>query len=73
MITPGWHAAVADDEKNFATAAVQLLNDAPTRACIAALGHELVKRHYSWDVLAESFDRVYQEVVAGNKLRQVVS
>ncbi|MCA9909119.1 MAG: glycosyltransferase [Anaerolineae bacterium] len=47
---------------SFADRAVQLLQDAPARASLAAHGRALIETHYSWARVADSYEALFSEI-----------
>jgi glycosyltransferase involved in cell wall biosynthesis len=59
----GEHLAVADTEGGFAAHVVRLLNDANGRDRLVENAFRLVQSRYRWEIAAEEFEKVYQEVI----------
>lgn len=60
---PGEDVLVADTPQDFAAAVVRLLQDPSLRASLAANGRRLVEERYDWQVVLQTMDRVYQQVI----------
>lgn len=52
----GVHLAIADDERSFAQAVVEMLSDAQRRADLARSARELVERRYDWRSLVGEYE-----------------
>lgn len=61
-LTPGEHAAVADDEETLAHEILGLLDDPERRRRLGAAGRAHVAAHFAWDRIAPRYDAVYEEV-----------
>jgi glycosyltransferase involved in cell wall biosynthesis len=57
---------IADDEQSFAEQVISLLSDGGKRKRLGNQGYELVKRKYSWERVAKSFEAVYEELVGNS-------
>jgi glycosyltransferase involved in cell wall biosynthesis len=53
---------LADGPEDFADAAAKLLSDTPLRRRIAQAGYELVRQKYGWDVIANQFGKLYDQL-----------
>jgi len=60
----GWDVFLADGPEGFADAAAQLLEDAAIRRSLAENGHKSVHELYSWAVISNKFQRLYETVAA---------
>jgi len=65
------HVLIADEEKEFTDAVIQLLKDRKKAKKLAEAGFELVKTTYEWSAINEKVDLAYQEL-AGKKIRKKV-
>ena len=61
---------IADDEHDFAQQVVSLLSDREKRVRLGKQGYDLVKRKYSWEKVAESFEAVYEKIIQNSKPRE---
>lgn len=61
-LTPGEHAAVADDEEALAREVVALLEDPELRRRVGAAGRAHVAERFAWERIAPRYDAVYEEV-----------
>lgn len=52
---------IADEEKEFATQAVALLNDPKKRNKLGHLGRQLVERFYDWEKISEKLLTIYEQ------------
>ncbi len=52
---------VADEEREFATQAITLLNDSKKRNKVGQLGRQLVERFYDWEKISEKLLKVYEQ------------
>ena len=59
----GEHLAVSDTEEGFAEQVVRLLNDAGGRDRLTENAFRLAQSRYRWEIAAEEFEKVYQEVI----------
>lgn len=57
----GQQVLIADTPLELAQAAVDLLKNQKLQTQLAKAGKELVRKHYSWDIIASNLDSVYQE------------
>jgi glycosyltransferase involved in cell wall biosynthesis len=64
-LTPGEHAAVADDEKALVHEVVALLEDPEQRRRLGSAGRAHVAERFAWDRIAPRYDALYEEVAAG--------
>jgi hypothetical protein len=65
-IEPGLHYIRADRPRDFADAAVALLQDPKRRAQLGEAGRRLVETCYSWPTIGRVFEQRCEEVVAAH-------
>jgi glycosyltransferase involved in cell wall biosynthesis len=65
-IEPGLHYTRADRPRDFADAAVALLQDPTRRAQLGEAGRRLVETCYSWPTIGRVFEQRCEEVVAAH-------
>lgn len=63
-VVDGTHLAIADDERAFADAIVDLLLDAPKRMRMSVAARQLVEEHYDWAAIGGRFESLLCEIVA---------
>ena len=63
----GEHLAVSDTEEGIAEQVVRLLNDANARDRLTENAFRLAQSRYRWEIAAEEFEKVYQEMIHLNK------
>ena len=54
----------ADDSAGLAAAAIQLLSDPARAGTLGEAGRDYVRRHHSWQQVADTLEQVYQEMAA---------
>ena len=64
LVEDGVHLLLADTEEDFADAVLRLLGDAGLRERLAVAGRALVERHYDWDMIAATQQRLLVGLVA---------
>ncbi|EKD80611.1 MAG: glycosyl transferase, group 1 family protein [uncultured bacterium] len=57
----GEQVLIADTSLGLAKAAVRLLKDSALQVKLGRAGEAIVRRDYSWDIIAKNLDQVYQE------------
>jgi glycosyltransferase involved in cell wall biosynthesis len=57
----GQEVLIADTAKGLAEATVKLLNDSKLQKSLGQAGQQIVRRGYSWDIIAEHLNSVYKE------------
>lgn len=61
----GQEVLIADTSVALATATVKLLKNESLQNRLGAAGQQIVRRGYSWDIIARHLDNVYQEFKKG--------
>jgi glycosyltransferase involved in cell wall biosynthesis len=59
-LTPGQHLEVADTPPDFADRCLRLLADEAYRQRLGSAGYQLVASRFSWESVAEQFERILQ-------------
>jgi glycosyltransferase involved in cell wall biosynthesis len=67
-LEPGHHLDVADEADAFADTVVGLLRDSERRRALGRAGRDLVHAHYSWSIVARTFEQRCEEVVTQHGL-----
>ncbi len=57
----GREVLIADTSSGLAHSAVKLLRDSKLQIKLGKAGREVVQKGYSWDIIAQDLDQVYQE------------
>jgi glycosyltransferase involved in cell wall biosynthesis len=57
----GQEVLIADTSADLATATVKLLKDPRLQKQLGSAGQRIVRRGYSWDIIAKDLDKVYKE------------
>lgn len=57
----GTDVLIEDSAKDLAKATIKLLKDHELQRQLGAAGQKLVRRGYSWDIIAKELDKVYKE------------
>lgn len=57
------HLLIADTEKDFAQAVIDLLGNDQLRITLGSNGRSFVREQYSWDHIASMYEQVYKELV----------
>ncbi|MFH2085382.1 MAG: glycosyltransferase [bacterium] len=57
----GENVLIADTSKGLAEATIKLLKNPPLQSMLGAAGQKLVRKGYSWDIIAKHLDNVYKE------------
>ncbi len=60
----GKQVFLADGPEKYAEAAARLLGDAGLRLALAERGHQLVLKSYSWKVIADQFQHLYETLIS---------
>ncbi len=60
-VKPGENVLTADNPRQLAQLTLKVLQDAKLRQRLAQAGKQVVRRHYSWDIIAKHLDHIYQE------------
>ena len=69
-LQPGQHFQPADDPAAFTDAVVTLLRDREQRHALGHAGRSLVEANYSWPIVARTFEKHCEEVVAVHAQRR---
>jgi glycosyltransferase involved in cell wall biosynthesis len=62
---PGEHVLVGGDEAAIAGHLAHILDDDLAADSLGRAGHEYVRSHHSWSAVADAYDLVYAEAIAG--------
>ncbi len=60
-VEPGKNVLTTDDPTQLAQLTIKVLQDPQLRQRLAKAGKQVVRHHYSWDIIAKHLDRIYQE------------
>lgn len=69
-IVPGQEVYVADTPVEFASAILNLLNDAPLRERLGDAGRSYVERNHDWYGVAGQLELVYDQAIQGKRLAE---
>lgn len=61
-VKPEEHVLVADTTTGLAAMTTRLLKDKKLQDKLSVAGKKIIKKHYTWDIIAKDLDRVYREV-----------
>jgi glycosyltransferase involved in cell wall biosynthesis len=64
-VKDGESVIIEDNPVNFASRAIELLNDSALRNELSSRGHELICSTYDWKVISAKMDKAFQTVVNG--------
>lgn len=54
---------IADTEKEFATAVIDLLNNPDKCAILAENGRKLIEKYYNWETLLDKYEDIYRDLL----------
>lgn len=66
-VSPGKNIVIADEPKEFAKRAVELLGDEQLRQKIGNNGRRTVENHYSWEKSADMINELFQSIGGKNE------
>ena len=62
-VTPSDDLIIADNPKDFANETISLLKNAELRRKLGENGRNLIAREYSWKVITQKMNKIYEEIV----------
>ncbi len=60
-VEPGKHVLTSDNPQELARLTLEVLQDKQLQQRLSRSGRQVVRNHYSWDIIAKHLDNIYQE------------
>nr|MBA2367198.1 glycosyltransferase [Actinomycetota bacterium] len=70
---PGRHLLVASDALGISEKVVQVLRDQKYAREVGRAGHDFVRIHHNWDIVVQSYERIYAEAVSESTRNQATA